>query len=363
MSAANSRSGVVASLLSNSPIFHTPCTTSLRFPSQRLGNEFYNEESDYVTAFPTGADYGRTASTWLAAVRAAYPAAAISVVGVPSYRSGNKPRLTSWNQQLFATLVGARAGDGVSMHEYDATGAGTGSTFTAKDVPVMLATPFATAARIATAAAALPDWASIWITEYNLLYNANKPDVPAFGTWAHGLYLAAETLLVLTTVPKVAAGRVCRHCLFSFAADGALFEDTASFDFAMSPNKKLPTLLYGRSAAAEALALIGNASFARTSFAPLSFSPNPKTPGGVDSLVGASFTGGPGGGRAAAVIVNLAPGALQLSAAETAGYTAFVQVSAADATTPVNKESAVTKSAGAVTAKLSLPAYSVTHLY
>lgn len=330
-----------------------------RLPAANPSRRFYNDDTDYIKVFPTGADYGKTASTWLAAVRAAFPAAAISVVGVPSYRNGNKARLTSWNSQLFANLAGARAGDGVSMHEYDATGAGSGTTFTEKDVAAMLATPFTIASRIGAAAAALPDWASIWITEYNLLYNANKPDVPAFGTWAHGLFLAAETLLVLTTVPKVAAGRVNRHCLWSFAADGALFEDTASFDFAMSPNKKLPTVLYGRSAAAEALALVGNATYGRTSFAALAFSPNPKTPGGVDSLVGASFSGGSG---AAAVIVNLAPTAQQLSAANTAGFARFAQVSAADATTPVNKPGTLTRGAGAVSAKLALPAYSVTLL-
>ena len=186
--------------------------------------------------------------------------------------------------------------------------------------------------------------------------------MPAFGTWAHGLYLATETLLLLTTVPKVAAGRVCRHCLYSFAADGALFEDTASFDFAMSPNKNLPTQLYGRSAAAEALALIGNASMARTSFTPLAFSPNPKTPGGVDSLIGASFSGG-GGAAASAVVVNLSPTALQLSAAELVGFSSFLQVSAADATTPVNKPSTLTRAAGAISGNLQLPAYSVTQMH
>ena len=130
--------------------------------------------------------------------------------------------------------------------------------------------------------------------------------MPAFGTWAHGLYLATETLLLLTTVPKVAAGRVCRHCLYSFAADGALFEDTASFDFAMSPNKNLPTQLYGRSAAAEAL---------------------------------------------------------QLSAAELVGFSSCLQVSAADATTPVNKPSTLTRAAGAISGNLQLPAYSVTQMH
>ena len=87
-----------------------------------------NNDADYVKAFPTGADYGKEASKWLAAIRAAYPAAAISVVGVPSYRSGNDPRLTGWNKGLFSTLTGARAGDGVTMHEYDPTGAGAGKT-------------------------------------------------------------------------------------------------------------------------------------------------------------------------------------------------------------------------------------------
>ena len=326
-----------------------------------MGNEFYNNDSDYVAAFPTGADYGKAASTWLAAVRAAYPSARISVVGVPSYRDSNKQRLLDWNQQLFANLVGARAGDGVSMHEYDATGAGAGKTFTEKDVGAMLATPAAIAQRIGAAAAALPAWATVWVTEYNLLYNAQKPDVPAFGTWAHGVFLAAESVLLLA-VPQVAAGRVCRHCLFSFAADGALFEDTASFDFAMSPNPKLPTTLYGRSAAAVALTLLGNASAHATQVAPIAFAPNPKTPGGVDSLVGAAFSGGPRG--ASAVVINLAPSAFQLTQSDATAFASFVQVSVADATTPVNKEDVVTNAAGAVTAKgVSLPAYSVTHLY
>ena len=294
-------------------------------------------------------------------MRAAHPGAAISVVGVPSYRDSNKARLQQWNQQLFANLVGARAGDGVSMHEYDASGAGSGKSFTEKDVPVMLATPFATAARIGTAAAALPAWASIWVTEFNLLYNAGKPDVPCFGTWAHGLYVATEALLMLA-VPQVQAGRVCRHCLFSFAADGALFEDTASFDFAMSPDKSLTTTLYGRAAPAIALTLLANASLAARAAAPLAFSPNPKTPGGVDSLVGAVFSGAPRG--SAAVVVNLAPSPFQLTQADATAFSSFSQAHVADATTPVNKEGVVTQTAGAVTkAGVALPAYSVTMLY
>jgi hypothetical protein len=66
------------------------------------------------------------------------------------------------------------------------------------------------------------------------------------------------------------------------------------------------------------------------------------------------------GAAAAAVVVNLSPTDLQLSAAESAGFSTFTQVSAADATTPVNKASTLTRAAGAISGKLLLPAYSVT---
>ena len=75
-----------------------------------LGNEFYNNVADNIAMFPTGADYGTMATTWMAAVRAAHPAAAISVVGVPS--SHGKPRTSEWNQMMFyACWCAPRRGD------------------------------------------------------------------------------------------------------------------------------------------------------------------------------------------------------------------------------------------------------------
>ena len=329
-----------------------------------LGNEFYNAHSDNVKAFPTGADYGKTASTWLAAVRAAFPAAAISVVGVPSYRSGNDPRLTGWNAGLFKTLVGARAGDGVSMHEYDATGAGTGKTFTAADVGTMLGTPFAVAARINATVPTLPAWASIWVTEYNLLFSDSnpKPDVPAFGTFAHALFVATETLLYLD-IPAVAAGRVNKHCLASYAYSGALFLDTTSFNFPLSPDASLPTKTWGISGPGAALGLLGAASRAATATAPLAFSPNPPVhPAGgaaYPSLVGRSFTGGAAG--AAALIVNLAAEPAALAASAVAGYSSYTTLAAAGAPTAgVNNDAKLARVTGAVpVAGLTMPAYSV----
>jgi hypothetical protein len=329
-----------------------------------LGNEFYNAMPDYINTFTDGAAYGKIASMWVTAVRAAYPQVTLSVVGVPSDRSAGaaNERLKTWNDKLFSNLVGMRTGDGVSMHEYAPSGAGSGKVFTKADVSIMLATPFANVKRISNAADALPSWASVWITEYNLRYNTALPDVPMYGTWAQGLYVATETLLMLN-VTRIANGRINKHSLLSTAANGALFEDTASFNFAMSPNTKLPTTLYGRSAPGIALTLIGAASFQAKSATTITFSPNPVTPGGVDSLVGVEFSGS--GGWDSAVIINLAPEAFKFSQSSVLSqYTAFEQVSIDDATLPVNQESDVAKTSGALTgtSTLSLPPYSVTRL-
>ena len=328
-----------------------------------LGNEFYNNHPDNVKAFPTGADYGKVASTWMAAVRAAHPAAAISVVGVPSYRTGKDPRLTNWNAGLFSTLTGARMGDGVTMHEYDPTGAGTGARFTLADVSVMLGTPFAIAARINATALTLPAWASIWVTEYNLLFSDSnpQPDVPAFGTWAHGLFLVLETLLLLD-VPAAAAGRVNKHCLASYAYSGALFTDTTSFNFPYSPDASLPTALWGVSGPGAALSLMGAATRDATATAALTFSPNPPvhpaSGPAYPSLVGRSFNGGAAGGTA--LILNLASTAQDIAAADLAGYSTYTTLAAAgEPTVGVNTATKLARASGRVPADgITLPAYS-----
>lgn len=326
-----------------------------------LGNEFYNAHADYVKAFPTGTDYGKEATTWMTALRKSFPDIAISVVGVPSYReeAGNKKRLDEWNELMFAELTVARKGDGVTMHEYDPTGV-SGSTFSASDLSTMLSTPFTTVARVASAGQSMPSWASLWITEYNLFYNPKEhPDVPAYGTWAHGLYLATETILFVNT-PRIASGRVCRHCLLAAADDGALFEDTSSFDFDLSPDKSLKTELFGPSAAGIALSLFGNASLGSTSAAALSFAPNPTLqPGNYPSLVGALFSG-PKGARA--IVVNLAASAVELGRSG-GSFGFFEQVSADDATTPVNSAGKLKFQSGPASGQISLPAFSVTHLF
>ena len=68
-----------------------------------------------------------------------------------------------------------------------------------------------------------------------------------FGTFAHGLFLATESILFLQE-PQIAAGYVCRHCLLSEANNGALFVNDNAFNFPQSPNRSLSTNTYGLSA-------------------------------------------------------------------------------------------------------------------
>lgn len=201
------------------------------------------------------------------------------------------------------------------------------------------------------------------ITEYNLLYSASKPDVPAFGTWAHGLYVATEAVL-LAASPRVAAGRINKHCLVAYAYDGVLFEDTTSFDFDMSPDTTLATTTFGQSAAAVTLTLVAVAARNATAAAALAFSPNPPVqPGGggaaYPSLAGTAFSGAGVGN--AAVVVNLAATEYSWGAAP-AWATSYKQVSVAAVTRAVNDAaSQVTSATGSIQGgSVKLPPYSVT---
>ena len=64
---------------------------SMGLPVQfvELGNEFYlRNPDDYVTKFPTGADYGKMTTSWIRAIRDKFPNVNIAAVGgVPTDQS------------------------------------------------------------------------------------------------------------------------------------------------------------------------------------------------------------------------------------------------------------------------------------
>jgi hypothetical protein len=106
-------------------------------------------------------------------------------------------------------------------------------------------------------ATSVPTNVTVWITEYNIDYSKDVEDVFVFGTFAHGLFLATESILFLQE-PQIAAGFVCRHCLLSDANNGALFVNDNAFNFDQSPNRSLATNTYGLSATGAILRMLGN---------------------------------------------------------------------------------------------------------
>ena len=92
---------------------------SMGLPVQfvELGNEFYlRNPDDYVTKFPTGADYGKMATSWIRAIRARFPNVKITAVGgVPTDQSTTDSRKANWNQELLQNLEGA---DALTQHPY-----------------------------------------------------------------------------------------------------------------------------------------------------------------------------------------------------------------------------------------------------
>lgn len=242
--------------------------------------------------------------------------------------------------------------------EYHDSQIGTAASFKASDISTMLGAPFYWMAGVTTAIAAnVPAPLSMWMTEFNL---KDTTASGIAGTWAHGLFIATEVLLAVNS-SRITG--VNMHCAVAEADVGAVFADTASFDFDLSPDKSLVTAVFGRSATGFSTGLIGAAMLGATSASSLHFSSNPSQRGAngpYPSLVGASFSGG---AHATAVIVNLAPTALDVGVFGGA-FATFSSLSAADPTRGVNNAGKITQASGSVTAStpLRVPAYSVTSL-
>jgi len=354
-----------------------------------LGNEFYLGKADYLAAFPSGAAYGSVAAAWIAALRAAFPHAAVGVVSDPPPGSGGggSPRGLTWDAQVFAALQSGpgalRAGDGATIHVYTPSGATANrDSFSLADVPQVLAQPFVLARAVAEAAArkvkSLPPCVNTWFTEYNLLFfgrNGSLPpaDVPMWGTWADALVLATTTLQLLPTVPSAAL--LTHHELVGPASSGDFFASADAFAFPGSPDKKLPTALLGASGAGAAFALLGAATRGCTSTAAVDLPsappllPPPAAP--APSAFGAVFYSDAAGITPGAVALNL--GALPLGLelwrlGDAAGFNVtwntYQQLSAQDARVAVNDVAVLSNAAGSVGGKavLAMPPYSITQL-
>ena len=282
----------------------------LPLPYVELGNELYLDWPDNRARFPSGADYGREAARWIAAIRREFPGSRVAVVAAASKlrRQRPDPRRDDWNAQV---LAAASSADALTLHLYERCGAASGPVLTPADVAAVLARPFAIADNLQRDLASLPAGLSIWITEYNI--HENDPVIE--GLWLHGLVLAAETLLLMDC-PRITL--LQPHSLIGQVSYGMLFHGERSFSFGRRHPwrfQDLRTTRFGRSALGHALLPIGAASRGMTWTQRLDVAPAPQLPGAGaprPALLGRLFGDGM---RRRALLLNLAATPLALAPA------------------------------------------------
>jgi hypothetical protein len=320
-----------------------------------LGNEFYLNWDDNARAFPTGADYARVCNRWIDAIKTEFPGALVAVVGAPPRSASSKDaRLAQWNAQLFANI---RNADALTVHIYDNAGIGKTDTFKSSDVPTMLGAPFSVWTQLQNELGKIPAGMQVWITEFNLMdHNA-----PTHGTWAHGLFVATESMLFLDN-PKIAL--IEPHAISGNAIFGAVFSNERAFNFGgdfISPNKQIKTTPLAPSAMGTTLALFAQATRDQTATQKIVFAPNPtvrgKTNNAYPTLLGRVFTST---GERSGIIINLSGDAYALNLGSL-GFRSFDQVYA-DPITLIATPRDVTRVTGTISSALTLPPYSVTRL-
>jgi hypothetical protein len=292
-----------------------------------LGNELYMPQ--YSSLFRDGAAYGRAATRWVAAIKAAFPGVMVAVDAYPG-TDGNdatpNSRERRWNGELLATVRGE---DALTLHAYFASGLHPGGAPASGDqAEVMLSQPGRRLLAIARLVAGLPTRLPLWVTEWNLY----DPRTHAAQTWAQGLAVATFGLDLIAT-PRVTQADY--HALVSSAPFGALRDPAGTPSFPLSA---------GGLAMQTLLAALGQAQAAR----PLGFGAEPV--GGVELA---------GGGRAAgAVIVNLTaqPAPIELPA-ELRGRP-YVERHAPPATVVTGSQS-VPEDSGVTGATMTLPPFSL----
>jgi hypothetical protein len=248
--------------------------TGLPVKYVELDNEIYLGEEFYVKKYPTGKEYAAEANTWIAAIKNEFAGVKIGVVGCADKEIQNvnkkkyEGRTNTWNRDVISVIKGA---DAMTFHVYGGTGlsavhkaSGGGAAENEKEKSVAYQTAFEKPgseelllgipyARWKTTVTydypILPPGMKVWATEYNLF---EKEGVVA-GTWAHGLYALAQTLLFME---DQRTELICYHNLTTSAQFAAIFNNEQGFDKSV---RKKPTTKFDLTASGHTLSMFGKA--------------------------------------------------------------------------------------------------------
>jgi hypothetical protein len=327
-----------------------------------LGSQFYSSQADYVKKFPTGKDYGLVASRWIVALRKEFPDAQIAVDGViADDQSTTDVRLANWNKEIFQTLHGADALTLQVYTSFDDSTVKESKENLSSAVPLVLGTSFQVGGSLTQRKITdLPSGMRLWITEYN--YYDQK--IPIQGTWLHGLFLAAQSLLFLDDrrIDLITNSRLIGKADF-----GAIFSDEHGFQF--DPVQELvatppPTLPLTDTASGSALTYLGEAMRGSQNVRKLVFSP--KAPeldqegNNYPSLLGYSFNGSDG---EKVILLNLSDTSYPVNLDSIFSQEITFKQLSGDPLTQISNPNLLLAVKGEKTsANLTLPPYSITNL-
>lgn len=254
-----------------------------------LGNEFYLDDPDYISAFKTGVDYALKCNEYIKAIKKEFKDVQIAFVG-NSLRDAQlkdvklSQRFKNWNNNVYANIKGA---DAVTFHVYGGSGLemvytkerkvkhNQRSQYTPEEQRVyesafynssalqaILCVPYLRSQMfLKNDVTKVPQGIKVWVTEYNLFENEGI----VAGTWAHGLYAASEALQ-LACSGKVSL--ICYHNIAHGAQFGAIFNTDNAFNGFLE-NKT--TVKNSLSASGYSLQLVAEALNGKDKISPIYF--------------------------------------------------------------------------------------------
>lgn len=318
-----------------------------------LGNEFYSDGDEdqlgnnYITRFPTVANYVSECQTWIAGLKAQFPNVEISIVGSDVRAANSDDRTKQWNSGLSGILQST--GVGVTMHNYK--GSTVSSSTSVADffndtnlAKIINAPKTAVSNYFNNEFVKFPASTKVWVTEYNLF---QKP-TPIPGSWTHAMYVATQSLELMS---RSQVRFLIAHTLVAGAAFGSAFDTTnpyAPSEFLVSVPNANPVNQFQLSSIGEFFRLFSYAIEGAKSMTKLALNDS------TGRFFGYSFIGGP---KKRFIICNFN------STSTTYSFTGskYEQISGKPDTRPSTTESLTIKT-GVPSGKINLPAYSITVL-
>lgn len=227
-----------------------------------LGNELFFPDADFVSKYPTPADYvSDIKNSWIPAIQVQFPTAKIAVIGSYNFTTdlnGNTvpTRISSWNNSVYNQISTNQA---ITFHYYLPPNT---TTLNNPVISQALAAPFKHWPVLKqTTISTVPPGMDIFVTEYNL-NDGNQTMYSFASSWTHGLYTSALLFLMLEE-PKIKM--ILNHQLTGSSSYAALTTYTPYGD----------TLTNKLSAEGNAMRLIHNALKGSDLCTKLTFQNNP----------------------------------------------------------------------------------------